>query len=224
MKLFIKFLFMITFIVFTTSSCISDFFEEEKIEQKQQKKKYSPPKEKIDSNKVKSSEEKPNKTKSQGDYYRESTKQTKQQTKPVPTPSTNNTLEKEKIKEKYEKILEKQQKQIQELAKRNNELANQTTSKLIKSTYDVKYKESVEEILYYMYVAYLKRKNVSEATLSEAFKKTFTIDYCDDRVLETLDNIVAKNNKWLGRSSYYINYKDIANPDKTGNELVKKRK
>lgn len=90
--------------------------------------------------------------------------------------------------------------QSAELNKKLNEVQIQTSNpnfKLPKSTYKVRRYEQVSEILSLLYERkseIFKQNGVPTSVISGEYVKFFTIEYCDDRVLEFLDELCREEN------------------------------
>ena len=136
--------------------------------------------------------------------------------------STTSTLDKESSKQKDDSELARKDREIEELKLRIQSINKESKTGLVKSTYSVKYEEAVSKILYEMYVKELeslKASNKSEDMLAEKFKKFFTIEYCDDRVLEWLDDFVDKNYRYIARK-LRVNYSRLNDPDATSKQII----
>ena len=66
----------------------------------------------------------------------------------------------------------------------------------------------------------LKSYHKGEDALSESFKKFFTIEYCDDRVLEWLDDFATNRIRSDGRRMH-VYHDRISDPDATPKQLIR---
>lgn len=135
----------------------------------------------------------------------------------------DNTLEKDSILRNNRTVTDDLQEEIEQLKLKIQVLHKQTNlNNLTRSTHIVKNEEVVEKYLYEMYVKELqalKKAHKSEDVLSEKFKKFFTVDYCDDRVLKWLDNFASKRIRSDARRMH-LNYEKVANEDATGKQII----
>lgn len=135
---------------------------------------------------------------------------------------TNSTLSTVESKKKEAAEIERYKQQVEDLQLKLQTVNKQSDTKLVKSTFNVKNEEVVKIILYEMYVKELeslKAANKSEDILSDKFKKFFTIEYCDDRVLEWLDDFVDKNTRFIARRMR-VNYTRLTDPDATAKQII----
>jgi len=134
----------------------------------------------------------------------------------------NNTLEKDIAAHKDDAEKERLQEQVDALKLRIQNINKQSNSTLVKSTYIVKHDVVVEKYLYELYVKELeslKASNRSESILSEKFKKFFTVEYCDDRVLEWLDEFADKKIRSDARRMR-INFNKLEDEDATSKQII----
>jgi len=125
---------------------------------------------------------------------------------PQATKSNLSTLAKDSIESSHRELVEALNKEIDNLkgiieSKEEEAKKTATASNLVKSTYQCKRPEQVKEILYECYVAKLKeldKKGMSEVTLSESYKLFFTLEYCDNRVLQFIDELAGDRNRSAG--------------------------
>lgn len=135
----------------------------------------------------------------------------------------DNTLKKDSILINNRSITDNLQREIEQLRLKIQVLHRQTNlNNLTRSTYIVKNEEVVEKYLYEMYIKELqalKKAHKSEDVLSEKFKKFFTVDYCDDRVLKWLDNFANRRIRSDARRMH-LNYEKVSNEDATGKQII----
>jgi hypothetical protein len=172
--------------------------------------------------------QKPSKPSNNQEYYKK--KNNNSQTKPkqdgtkVVKPGQNlTTLQKDSIENKVRSNEEALKSENEKLRMTIQNLRKQTTIKtIVRSTYRVKHEQAVEGYLYGMYVKELqklKAANKDEHVLSERYKKFFTIEYCDDRVLEWLDDFADRRIRSDARRMR-LKYSRVSNPDFTGKQII----
>lgn len=141
------------------------------------------------------------------------------------TPSSDlTTLQKDSIKNAARNKTSAEKAEIERLKLKIQQLNKQTTvNHLVRSTYNVIHVDVVEGYLYEMYIKELKALKVAHKTedvLSERYKKFFTVDYCDDRVLEWLDDFADRRIRSDARRMR-LNYEKVADPDATGRQIIR---
>lgn len=137
--------------------------------------------------------------------------------------TSNSTLSNDSAFKEETKALNSDKAEIERLKLKIQTLMTQSnTASLKKSTYKVKYPQSVEGYLYEMYVKELetlKKINKTESMLSENYKKFYTIPYCDNRVLEWLDEFAAKSIRYNARRMT-LRYDKVSNASLTGSQII----
>lgn len=97
-----------------------------------------------------------------------------------------------------------------------------TSKESVKSTYHPVRYEQVKEILALMYsmrVSQLKKEGLSDKILDDSYRKFYTVEYCDNRVLEELDKLAGVRNKGTA-ARIHIDYDKVFNEKSKGEDIV----